>query len=228
MAELNKSVLGKVSGTVGDITFRQRGGKNVIGLRPKSFMPGDDIPSVERRARFALSAKLAQAINSISPLRTLWAGETPPDISPYNYMIGVNFILVGPDSLTDLTTITPSTGFAVEGTSTGIAADSITAVMKPIGTVSEIDTSKETTVKLISIVYFSKPLSSNLDPTRFSALISQEQALVLDRPLSFAITPGCIDAQLMANYQTKTGLMALVTFDADKKPVRYSNTFQSY
>ncbi len=228
MAELNKSVLGKVSGTVGDITFRQRGGKNVIGLRPRSFVPGEDIPSVERRARFALSAKLSQAINSIAPLRTLWVDETPPDMSPYNYMIGVNFSLVGPDSITDLTTITPSTGFAVEATSAGVTADSITAVMKPVGTSSEIDLSKETTVKLVSILYYSRPSSSNLDATRFSALISTEQPLVLDTPLSFAIALGSIDTQLIANYQTKTALMALVTFDADKKPVRYSNTFQSH
>jgi len=227
MAELSKSVLGKVSGTVGDITFRQRRGKNVISVRPKSFMPGDDIPSVERRARFALSAKLAQAINSLAPLRTIWVDETPPDMSPYNYMIGVNFSLVGVNGITNLTTISPSIGFPSEATSIVIATDSVAVVMKPIGTSAGIDATKEPTIRLVSILSLTKPTLPTLDANRFVALMSPEQASVLDTALSFDIVPGSTESQLIANYQEKKALCALITLSPEKNPVRYSNTFQS-
>ncbi|MBK7107142.1 MAG: hypothetical protein IPH62_17860 [Ignavibacteriae bacterium] len=55
MAELNKSVLGKVSGSIGELTFRQRNGKNVICMKPSSFTPGSDANSIARRDRFKLN-----------------------------------------------------------------------------------------------------------------------------------------------------------------------------
>ena len=86
MAQLKKTVLGKVSGAVGDIVFRQRDGLNYIGLRPGSFTPGTNPASVARRARFALAAKASVSVNRIPALKSLWAGVLTNGISPYNYI----------------------------------------------------------------------------------------------------------------------------------------------
>jgi hypothetical protein len=227
MAQLKKSVLGKVSGTVGDITFRQTRGKNVISLRPRSFIPGDDLPSVERRARFALSAKLAQAVNSVPQLRRLWVDETPPDMSPYNYMIGVNFGLVGADHLTNLTTITPSSGFSAESDSISIAPDAVTVSLKPIGTGSGIDTTVEPYVMLASILCLSKPTVSTMESMKFIALTSADQPLVVETALNFTIAVGAVNWQLVSSYEDKVALLALITLNSGKEPVRCSNTIQS-
>ena len=42
MAKISKEILGKVRGSLGDITFRQRNGKSYLSTRPSSFMPGKD------------------------------------------------------------------------------------------------------------------------------------------------------------------------------------------
>ena len=68
MANLRKKVLGTVSGAVGDILFRTKNGRNYIGTRPLSFVPGKDEKSVARRKRFAMATRLAKQINSIYKL----------------------------------------------------------------------------------------------------------------------------------------------------------------
>lgn len=227
MAHLNKSVLGKVSGTVGDITFRQRGGKNVISLRPKSFIPGDDAASEERRAKFAFSARLAQAMNGVPVLRTLWEADTPPGISPYNYMIAVNFKLVNADSPTSLTTIIPSMGFPAKATTISIDSNAVAIEMQPLGTAAGVDPNVEKTVQLVAVLHLFKPLNATLDETRCVALISPEQAVVTDAAMIFTIKPGSMESQLIAAYQENKALMAIITLDADKNVVQASNTFQS-
>ena len=62
MADLRKKVLGTVSGSVGDILFRVRNGKNYLGTKPLSFMPGTDENSIQRRKRFAMATRLAKPI----------------------------------------------------------------------------------------------------------------------------------------------------------------------
>ena len=91
MAELNKTVLGRLSGAVGDVVFRQRNGKNYVGTKPAPFMPGDDPASVARRERFAITGKLAKAINSIAIIKSLWKESTPSGLSPYLYMVQLNY-----------------------------------------------------------------------------------------------------------------------------------------
>jgi len=49
MAVVTKKVLGTVHGAVGDMVFREKNGKNYIGMRPNSFVPGKDDASIARR-----------------------------------------------------------------------------------------------------------------------------------------------------------------------------------
>ena len=63
MARLKKTVLGRLSGAIGDIVFREKNGKNFVGLRASSFIPGSDPGSIDRRAKFTLSTQLASIIN---------------------------------------------------------------------------------------------------------------------------------------------------------------------
>ncbi len=224
MAELKKSVLGKVSGTVGDITFRQRRGKNVIGVRPRPFIPGDNLPSVERWVRFALSAKLAQTINLIPALRLFWLEEIPADMSRYNNMIAVNFHRVRDGSLTELATIMPSRGFDAAPESITITEDAVTVILKPLGAATGIDVAAEPNVRLVAVLYVSKPSIATLDQEGFGALTSADQPLTLEAAMSFSISPGRVESQLIANYQEKKLLIAVITLDTGNVPVRYSNT----
>ena len=64
MAQLNKNVLGSVKGTLGNITFKQRNGKNFLSLRPESYKASTDPLSLLRKSKFRLAAKIAKTINS--------------------------------------------------------------------------------------------------------------------------------------------------------------------
>ena len=46
MARIKKTILGRISGAVGDVLFRQMHGNNYVGTRPNSFMPGKDENSI--------------------------------------------------------------------------------------------------------------------------------------------------------------------------------------
>ena len=91
MATLKKTVLGRLSGALGDIVFREKNGKNFVGLRALSFIPGSDQGSVERRSKFYLSTQLASTINSNSRLRSLWLASIPSGKNVYNHLIKSNY-----------------------------------------------------------------------------------------------------------------------------------------
>ena len=64
MATIKKTVLGRISGAVGDVVFKEKNGKNYVGVRASTFTPPSDAASIERRGKFLLSTELASAINS--------------------------------------------------------------------------------------------------------------------------------------------------------------------
>ena len=111
MATLSKQVLGRISGSVGDITFRQKNGTNNVSARPNSYTPPDDEGSVQRRSKFAYACTLAANIISIAPLKTLWESKLTNGETAYNKTVGTNYRIVGSDALTDQTFLTPGIGF---------------------------------------------------------------------------------------------------------------------
>ncbi len=224
MAQLTQSVLGRVSGKLGDITFRQRNGKNIIGVNPRSYPPPEDQGSVDRRARFAFSAKLAQAIGSVPELNALWLPVTPQGMSTFNFIIQKNILLGNPGSVSDLTMITPPPGFTISCTSSSVAADAITAALGAIGTLSGIVLSDEPTVKLAYLLSLTNPASVTLPEYRFIGGTSDAAATVLDSAMQFTIPLVGLDSVLVESYQEKKLLIALVTFDEAGNPVKHSGT----
>ncbi len=169
MAQLNKSPLGKVQGSLGDMAFRQKkGGTNVIAMRPKKpYTPPQDQASIDRRSRFKFSAKLAQSIISIPELAAVWQPVTPAGMSPFNYIIQKNDMLVNPASVGDLTTITPDIGFEFNCTAQSIPLD-LTGAIAPsvalaaLGTETGIDVSKEPNLKLAYVIAMGNPANNSL------------------------------------------------------------------
>ena len=87
MAEINKQVLGKLTGTLGDIVFRQRNGKNYVSMRPSSYPASDNPAIIAKREKFLLAVQLGSNINSNSYLKEIWRSYTPSGLIPFNYMV---------------------------------------------------------------------------------------------------------------------------------------------
>ncbi|MFZ1081830.1 MAG: hypothetical protein WAO19_07885 [Candidatus Kryptoniota bacterium] len=231
MAELNKSVIGKLRGAIGDVVFRQRNGKVFVSRKPQSFMPGIDEKSVERRSKFAFSSKLSSAIYSLPDLAYLWRLAAPQGSSVYHFILQTNIHLVNPGTVTGLTTITPpqsrswaGSGFAIDCTSSSISTNAVTAELAPLGDSTGIDLSKEQNVKLACVLCLTNSVDKSLPQFQFVSCVSELRQLVLDSPLTFSIALTGENAAKVGSYQDKKPLCAMVTLNSEIKLVRYSGT----
>ncbi len=227
MARLTKQVLGRVSGKVGDIQFRQRNGKNIVGLNPESFIPGTDDASVARRARFAATAKFSQAVYSLDPLKDFWKQETPEGLSAFNYVFRKNYKYVQMDLVTTSAVIVPEYGFGVTAPAVNITPSSITVDIDPVGHNNNIDSTSELECLLTAVIFYSNPLSEDIEPYSLMYLSSSSLPLDLDTALNFSITPTSSMQQLALGYQNSIGFFSLVTIGSDSLPAHYSTTFTS-
>ncbi len=224
MAQLNKTVLGRLSGAVGDVIFRQRNGKNFVGTKPSSFIPGSDPASVARRAKFALAIQLAKTINSVALLKTVWKKTTPAGLTPYNYMIQINYKSIVNNEVGDNATLGPAPEFGVSASSVNLSSTALQVDLDAIGTLSGIDPSLEQSVQMASLLYLNNPASEDLNANAFISKISGIQAISLVNPLSFTFDLSPMDTALYEKYQNHKGLFLLFTLDADSKLVHHSNT----
>jgi hypothetical protein len=226
MATLTKTVLGKVSGALGDITFRQRHGLNYIATRPSSFAAPTDTSSVTRRGRFAFSCKLSANICYIPHLKLFWGAKVADGRSVYNTIIGTNYKYVSADSITDMTLLSPGIGFRVKPTHSEIKEDGMNLVLDPIGSNAEINTSLEKSVQLTGIVSLSDPIDTTVDEFAIIPLVSSEQQMSVDASLSFSIAFSTQESQLFQKYRICKAMYALITIDVNGIPVHYSSTFR--
>lgn len=226
MGVLKKSVLGKPSGVVGDILFRYKDGKTIIGTRPVSYMPGMDVNSVNRRNRFGITAKFSQAVNSLPSFKNLWDNVTPNNISPYNGIFKASYPYVTPTDVTDLAKLVPQLfGFGVTTTDVTVDETEVSVSIDPIGTNAEIDTDVEKFIQLGTVIKCTDGTIDTLPNIVFLPLKSANVVLNLANPLTFTITLSDQDSDLYSMFDTHLSYLALVTLDENGKAVHYSSGF---
>lgn len=226
MAKIRKQVLGKVSGAIGDLTFRVKNGMGFIGTRPNSFTPGNDLASVARRLRFSIAVKYAKSVNELASLRTIWKQYKSPAQSAFNYIMKYNYHAVLPDDVSGTVSMVPDIGFSVNINSSEIQQHAITAKISPIGNFSEIDPAIETKIQLACVAFFKSPVSDEFSPYHFLSLLSKEESLSLTDPIDFTIALADQQSQLFSQYNTHKLFFAFVTHDPPGKPIHFSNTYE--
>lgn len=225
MAELKRAVLGRVSGSVGNITGRIRRGKNYISARPASFMPGKDAASIERRRKFKLALEFGLAIIQNSPdLKLIWQKATRGLMGPHNLIVKQNYKLIGGDGYSVLNHITPADGFPVTVNSFEINNSVLTSVIAPLGNPDLFNLELEQSVKMINLLYNTDPNLDGIDPYSFQVIESSDNLLQLDNPLTFTITLNSVQESLYSKYGSHKIYSALITLDSGVVPVSYSQT----
>lgn len=231
MARLHNFLTGKLSGTLGDVAFRQVNGNTIVVQKTKSFVPGTDAESVWRRQRFGIAVKLSQAIYSIPELKTLWEKSTPPKKSVYNFILRSNLKLIpNVGSSTegalplDSVLLTPELGFPVEASSVVISNDSIAIVLNPLGESSGIDTRSESSAKLFILLCLSDRVNISFDRFKFITSVSVPKEISLDVPLNFILNFTAHDLPLVAGDRSKKAFFVLVILDSGGNIVHHSNT----
>lgn len=223
MAKLNKSVLGKVSGALGDITFRQKNGKNYLAMRPASFIPGNDEASVARRAKFKLGIKFSKAVNDTSLLKSIWDSETPPDMNTFNFIFKNNYQYMGTNSIPSSVKITPSYGFMLSGLNASHSSSNIITEFDALSEASGIDSNIELTVKVCTILFLSNPVNDNSEEYTFLKFISAEEPVSFTDPYQIQTNFSNVESQIYNSYQDYKMFSVLVTLDSEQNPVNYSS-----
>ena len=224
MAQLKKTVLGRVSGAVGDIVFRQRDGKNYIGLRPDSFIPGMDQASVGRRLKFALTLRSSSTINSVPELKRLWAGITPSGLSPFNYIVKTNYQYVTSTTISDLLKVVPDNGFGVTVADNNVDRMRVRVLAEAIGTNTGINTTLEPNIMMASLVFLSSPVDESVGAYSIISSVSPAQPTSLTEQLTFDAYLTNQQQMVFDKYQITKTFVAIVTLDSDDSPVHYSST----
>jgi len=225
MATLSKTVLGRVSGSIGDITFRQKNGSNYLSTRPGSFTPGNDEKSINRRGKFAFACKLASSMVSIGSIKSLWEGIAGAGKSAYNTIVGTNYKFITANSITPQTFLTPGIGFGVKTTSFTLSSTGLQVVFDAIGINADIDLNTEKSLQLSAIISLSNRVDETVEEFYLLPLVSSNQLLAVDETLTFSIPLSNQESQLYDKYNVRKVLYALVTLDADGNAVQYSSTW---
>lgn len=227
MARLLTQVLGVISGSVGDIVFRRRGGRSYVCAHPSGYTKRTDAASVSRKKRFKTAVEIAKNINTIPMLKAVWPADPSKLVSKFQKMVSVNYKLVNGDDLTGQPTLTPDFGFEMSTPLVAITQNAVTFTADALGVGIGIDTSIEKFYCVAGLIVMNSPtdqLSQDITVLKFQ---TSRQQLDLITNINESIPLTGIDQQLLAKYGVKRAFFALLTLDDAGSVVKHSATYGS-
>jgi hypothetical protein len=223
MAKLTGSVLGNLSGKLGNLSARTRYGETILAARPSSFNASQAPQVVSVRQKFKVSAALAKAVGAIDDLNTIWDKVRQPPSSAFNEVLKENFPYSDTQSPTAQNIITPG-GFDLGVTSSTVAPDSITVELPILNTKANFS-ADEVTLSVTAILVGYDPtdasnpyyaiMSFNHTEANFDPTAVLEVVMNLDQ----------FQQTKLALYQSKVLLVSAATKDSNSKIVHYSATY---
>ena len=225
MAELNKQMFGNLKGKFGKAVFRQRNGKNYIAQRPESYTTPSTEEFQKRTSKFRVASKIASVINSVPVLKKICLDASPNEMSPYNYLISVNYPAVGENIVTGLLKIVADSNVGVTLDTMALTSDKLNIKLLPLTDGSLIDPTVEKKVRAASIVFLSNPLSEDVEKFEVIPLLSSATNFDLENPLTFDIVISTAVKEKIAKYQNKNIYSTLITYGDNDAVINYSGTF---
>ncbi len=224
MAKLKKQIIGKISGALGDIVFREYKGSNIASLRPTNINISYDPSAIFRRARFTMAAKLSKALRQSQEVKISWIFKTPQNLTTHSYMVQTNYQFVSDISVSDKFRFTPEKNFIASLTSFDLRENEINARLRPLTINSGIDNSVERKIKMFSVILLTNPVDPEDMAYTFLTLESEAAPLNFDEELDFTLPMSELDKALLTeDYQTRKSFNVVITLDENNRPVKYSD-----
>ena len=107
MAEITKNVIGNISGTLGNMVFRNIGGKVIIYTRPHNQKISYTEKSVKNRGKFGMASLLSTNALQLPGIKEVWNSSNHEGRSAYTKIIKFNAKSVEADRLTIKNDIVP-------------------------------------------------------------------------------------------------------------------------
>ena len=227
MARLLTQVLGIMSGSVGDIVFRRRGGRSYVCAHPSGYTSRNDAATVARKKQFKTAVEIAKNINDIPLLKAVWPSDPSKLVSKFQKMVSVNYKLVSGEDLTGQPTLTPTLGFEMTTPLVAITANSVHFTAGQLGVNLGIDTSVEKYYCTAGIIVMKSPtdlLSQDINVLKFR---TGQANLDLITDIDVTIPLSGIDQQFLSKYTVKRAFFAFLTLDDNGAVVKHSATYGS-
>ena len=224
MAKVISRVLGKFSGSLGDMSLRNRKGVNYIAMKPGSFNAPSDEYSISRRFRFSITVKFTSVINANPLLKNIWEAVTPANMSTANFITQNNYKLTDQNGLTNFNLIVPFGGFPFTINSFSIADERVNAVTGPLNNATRFDTSIEKKINLVCIITLSSPAVESISKTLFLSCEFPQEDLELEHEINFIHGLTKLEVELLSGYSVRKSYLALITTDPANNIIHYSQT----
>ena len=112
MATRKTSVVGQISGKLGNTVTRYRNGKYIVYSKPDNYNISYSDKAVNGRSKFANTVKMAKLLNSVPEISKVWKSAKINGTNAYQKIIKHNSKFISPEGITAKNIITPS-GFFI-------------------------------------------------------------------------------------------------------------------
>ena len=226
MGHLTKQVFGEVNGAVGHVVFKHRAGANYIAMRVAKMKASFDPVVLARRAKFALTGKIAKAINSLTVLKTAWP-ITAGKLSRYNEIFQANYKLIGSVANIGTVSVAPLFGFSLANPHLLTQAAGIQLTADAIGIKAGIDTGVEKFVLAAGVIVLQDPTVEGYPATLVIPFKSIQTNLDLINPVTLTAELEGTSLIQYQGYATKKAFACLVTVNDNGQTVHASVSVQS-
>ncbi len=223
MARLSGSVLGNLSGKLGNLAARTKNGETILSARPSSFNASQNPTVVAIRQKFSVSVQIAKVVNGIDDLQTIWNKVRLPGNSIYNTIVQKNFPYSDVQRPTAQNIITPG-GFNLPVTFSAVTADNVSVDLAALSAQTNFtENDKDLSISIFLVA--NDPVNADDDYYKIIPLNFTRADYVPAETVEVVIDLNQFQQNEIARYNQKLLLMGAVTKDAEGKVIQYSATY---
>jgi hypothetical protein len=227
MAILIGGLFGSLSGKVGDIVCRKRGGKTIVARRPKPRQSPLSEREIIGQKIFGLTGKIAKAINAIELLKYFWHRIAAKNQSIYHVIFKKNYAIVRMEDFPSYIFLTPLQGFNLINPSLYPGESNLVIECKALGEHDAFDIQVEKYVAVAGIVVMKDPTIENISPYQVMSFKSKKYLFYPNDYLSINLEFTGGQLEIYESYSIKKVFAVFVTLDEEERPVQHSITFTS-
>lgn len=227
MARLIGGPFGSVSGRVGDVIYRNRGGKTIVSALPTQRTSPRSERELELQAKFAYVGKIARAINSIEILKHFWKPNASNGKSGANIIFKNNYALIDVKDLSGAILVAPLFGFNLSEPSIEAGKTSLLIKCQSMTGNPEFDTKVEKYISAAGVIVLKNPSDERLPIHDVIAFKTLRQFLYPNKELIIDLEFAGGTLQLFQSYAIKKISAVFVTMDEDENPIQHSVTFSN-
>jgi hypothetical protein len=225
MARLIGGLYGKVSGKVGDVIYRNRGGNTIVCALPRERMSPRTELELEQQSIFALTGKIARVINSEKMLKHFWKPDKQKSQSRYNVIFKNNYRMLDIKDLSGKIIIVPAGGFNLEEPSVKGGKGNLLIECQPLESNAKFNTKVEKFVSAVGIIVLKNPTAEWMPLYEIMTFRSEKQILNPKKPLTLDVEFAGGRLKMFESFSLKKISAVFITTDNDGNPVQNSAVF---